>query len=275
MSTIEEKRVFGERGGDTAVYLATQTGVVRVAVAADRIGTFGLERRCVARDLAVVDGRLAVATDEDVLLGEEETGFGPAHAIGGSDAPIAAGPADDGESRVARYENDGWTDLGTTSEVRAIDGDLIATAEGVYRAGTTLQHVGLEDVSDVSTPGVPLAATSDALYRLGNGWMVELEGAFELVAADRRSSPGALDRACAVGDDRPFVLGGGDDANGGDGDEGENGWRPIDRPGTPAALAVADALYLATEDGRLFVDAGDGWRSQALGIGGVQAMVIG
>ncbi|MFC7008976.1 HVO_0234 family beta-propeller protein [Halalkalicoccus salilacus] len=187
MSTIEEKRVFGERGGDTTVHLATETGVVRVSVAADRIGTFGLERRCVARDLAVIDGTLAVATDEDVLFGDEPTGFGPALAVGGTDAPIAA----DSEGRIARYDGDEWTDLGTAEDVRAIDGDLIATPNGVHRAGPTLQHVGLDGVNDVSTPGVPLAATAERLYRLGNGWMEELEGAFELVATDRRSPPGS------------------------------------------------------------------------------------
>jgi hypothetical protein len=272
MGSIEEKRVFGERGGDTTVYLATGTGVVRVSAAADRIGSFGLEHRCVARDLAVVDGRLAVATDEDVLFGDERTGFGPALAVGGTDVPIAAGP-DGEEVRIARYDaGDGdadaeWTDLGSLEGVRTIDGDLIAAAEGVYRAGSALQYVGLEDVRDVSTAGVPLAATGEALYRLGNGWMVEEEGSFELVAVDRTSTPGALERACALSGDRLFVHGtdGGDDGT----------WRERDVPAPPAAVAVDDALYLATEDGRLFVDAGDGWRSQALGIGGVRAMVVG
>ena len=266
MSTIEEKRVFGERGGDTAVHLATETGVVRVSVAADRIGTFGLERRCVARDLAVVDGTLAVATDEDVLFGDEATEFGPALAVGGTDVPIAA----DSEGRIARYDGGEWTDLGTVEDVRAIDGDLIATPGGVHRAGPTLQHVGLDDVNDVSTPGVPLAATTERLYRLGNGWMEELEGAFELVAADRRSSPGELERTCALAGDRLFVHEAGDDRESGDG-----AWRPVDLPATPATIAVADSLFFATEDGRLFVDAGDGWRSQALGLGGVSAMVVG
>lgn len=262
MSTIEEKRVYGERGGDTAVYLATDAGVVRVAVAVDRIGGFGLERRCVARDIGIVDGTLAVATAEDVVYGDEPTGFGPAIAVGGVDAPIAAGP----DGRIARHD-DGWNALGRADNVRAIDGDLVATAQGVLRTGSSLQHVGLDGVNDVSTPGVPLAATDAGLYRLGNGWMKDEEGSFELVAADRESDPGGIDRACAVADDRLFVHEA--DADG-DGD----GWAAVDVPAEPAAIAIADALYVATGDGKLFVDAGDGWRSQVLGIQGVTAMVV-
>lgn len=257
MSTIEEKRVYDERAGDTTVYLATGTGVVSVSVAEDRVGTFGIERRCDARDLAVVDGRLTVATDEDLLVGDEPTDFGPAVAVGGADAPIAVGP----EGRVARYGGDGWIDLGRLDAVRAIDGDLLATPQGVYRAGSDLQAVGLDAVNDVSAAGVPLAATDGGLYRLGNGWMDEFTGAFDLVTADRRVPPGDLDRACAVSDDGPFVY-----------DDGD--WRELDCPADPATVAVADALYAASEDGELFVDAGDGWRSQSLGIGDVRAMAV-
>jgi hypothetical protein len=269
MSTIEEKRVFGDRSGDTTVYLATGSGVVRVSVADDRIGEFALEERCTARDLAAVGDALAVATSEDVLFDGEPTGFGPAVAVGGTDAPIAAGP----DGRVARYrvgaDGDGdhggeWTDLGSVAEIRAIDGDLLATAGGIYRAGSGLQYVGLEDANDVSTPGVPLAASSGGLYRLGNGWMSVEEGRFDLVSADRRSEPGTLGRACAVGGDRLSVH-----------DPDTEEWHEREPPASPAAVAVGEALYLATEGGRLFVDAGDGWRSQTLGLGGVKAMVVG
>lgn len=256
MSTIEEKRVYGDRAGDTTLHLATGTGVVTVSVAEDRVGTFGVERRCDARDLAVVGDRLAVATDEDLLVGDEATGFGPAVAVGGTDAPIAAGP----DGRIARREDE-WIDRGRLEGVRAIDGDLLATAEGVYRVGATLRSVGLEAVTDVSAAGVPLAATEDGLYRLGNGWMDELEGAFAAVAADRRTAPGGLDRAVAAGESGLVVY---------DGDE----WTDAAFPADPAAIAVADAVYAATADGELFVDAGNGWRSRTLGIGDVRAMAV-
>lgn len=256
MSSIEEKRVYAGKSGEATVRLASEVGVVRVSVSADSIGEFGIERRCTARDLAYCGG-LAVATDEDVLLDGEPTGFGPALAVGGEGEPVAAGP----DGRVARYASGEWEELGRIDGIRAIDGDLLATAEGVYRADDDLSHVGLEGASDVSVPGVPLAATTEGLYRLGNGWMREAEGGFERVAADRDSPPGELARACAIGSDALYVY------------DGE--WREREVPEPLAAAAIGEAVYGVTSDGTLYVDAGDGWRSQALGIPGVGAMLVG
>lgn len=256
MSSLEEKRVYAGKSGETHVYLASEIGVVRVSVSGDSIGEFGIEHRCRARDLTGV-GELAVATDEDVLLDGEPTGFGPALAVGGIERPIAAGP----EGRIARYDGDGWTEIGTLDGVRAADGDLLATGEGVYRAGDGLTHVGLSGATDVSTRGVPLAATDSGLYRLGNGWMREVEGGFARVTADRESPPGELVRACAIRDGHLLVY------------EGE--WHEHETPEALAAVAVGEAIYGATSEGTLLVDAGDGWRSQALGVSGVRAMLVG
>lgn len=256
MSSIEEKRVYAGKSGEATVRLASEVGVVRVSVSADSIGEFGIEQRCTARDLAHCGG-LAVATDEDVLLGGEGTGFGSALAVGGEGEPIAAGP----EGRVARYADGEWEELGRIEGVRAIDGDLLATAEGIYRADDGLAHVGLEGANDVSVPGVPLAATSEGLYRLGNGWMREAEGGFDRVAADRESPPGELARACAIGADALYVY------------DGE--WRERETPEPLSAAAIGEAIYGATDDGTLYVDAGDGWRSQPLGVPGVEAMLVG
>lgn len=253
MSSIEEKRVYAGRTGETHVYLATDLGVLDVSVSEDLIGNFGIEHRCVARDLAHCEG-LAVATDEDVLLDGEPTGFGPAVVVGGVEKPIAVSP----EGRVARFEGDEWTDLGTLDEVRGADGDMLATSEGVYRVGDGLLHVGLEGANDVSTSGTPLAATNAGLYRLGNGWMRDLDGRFDRVSGT--GSPGELASGAALADGSLSIY------------DGE--WHERETPEPFAAVAVGGAIYGATGDGTLYVDAGDGWRSQALGVSGVRAMLV-
>ena len=82
---IDKKRVYADREGSTTAFVAAGAGVVRVEVAGDIVGEFGLERRCDARDVAAAGGHVAVATAEDVLVrtgdGLEPTGFGPADAV--------------------------------------------------------------------------------------------------------------------------------------------------------------------------------------------------
>ncbi|ADJ13445.1 HVO_0234 family beta-propeller protein [Halalkalicoccus jeotgali] len=253
MSTIEEKRVYADKSAESRVYLASDLGVVRVSVSGNLIGNFGIKQRCVARDLAWIDG-LVVATDEDVLLGGEPTGFGTALAVGGTESPIAASP----EGRIARYEGGEWSDLGTLAGIRAADGDLLATADGVYRADGELTHVGLEGANDVSTSGTPLAATDTGLYRLGNGWMRDLDGVFDRVSGV--GAPGELALGAALADDTLSLY------------DGE--WRERETPEPLAAAAVGEAVYGATDEGTLYVDAGDGWRSQALGVSGVRALLV-
>ncbi|MDL5363014.1 hypothetical protein [Halalkalicoccus sp. NIPERK01] len=253
MSSIEEKRVYAGKTGERSVYLASDLGVVRASVSGDMIGEFGIEHRCRARDLAWVDG-LAVATAEDVLLDGDPTGFGPALVVGGVEEPVAVSP----EGRVARFEGSEWTDLGSLDDVRAADGDLLATGGGIYRASGGLDHVGLADANDVSTPGIPLAATAAGLYRLGNGWMRDLDGGFDRVAGD--GPPGELPSGAALAGESLYVY------------DGE--WRERETPEPLAAVAVGEAVYGATGDGTLYVDAGDGWRSGALGVSGVRAMLV-
>lgn len=254
MSSIEEKRVYTENTGETVIYLASEIGVVRVSVSDDQIGDFGIEQQCVTRDLAWV-GKLAVATDEDVLLGGDATGFGPAVAVGGDDEPVAAGP----EGRVGRYNGNEWGNIGHVDGVRAVDGDLLATSKGLYRVGSDLQHVGLTEANDVSTQGIPIAAAEEGVYRLGNGWMRDLEGKFDRVTGT--GSAGELHRACALGEGGKLYV-----------YDGE--WREHKTPERFAAVGVGEAFYGVTVDGVLFVDAGDGWRSQVLGVSGVRAMVV-
>ncbi|MFB6109144.1 MAG: hypothetical protein ABEJ82_09970 [Haloplanus sp.] len=255
---IAEKRVFADREGATEVFVAGDRGVVAVAVSGDLVGEFSLDHQCVARDVAVAGDRRAVATDSDVLVGDyDPTAFGPARAVGfDGDDLLAAG--DDG--RVARLTGDGWDSVGTVADPRAIDAGMVAAGDGVYRVvGDGLVDVGLDDVADVSAHGLPLAATGHGLYRLGNGWMDELDGAFHAVSVDADD-----DRAHAAGDacyERERV----------------GAWARVD---LPVDDRVADVGYAGettvavTESGTVLLSAGEGWRTRELGVDGVRRVAV-
>ncbi|WP_408956687.1 hypothetical protein [Natrinema sp. 74] len=288
MDSIEEKRVFGDREGALTAYVASAIGVVRVRVAGDTVGEFSLCERCTARGIAATPSSVAVATDEDVrafslkdgtdeagsdapvAAGDEtfaETGFGPAVAVGydGGDL-LAAGP----DGRVARRSRgtDEWTTLESDfgAAVRAIDGDLLGTEDGVYRVHDGgLDHAGLTDVRDVSAAGIPLAATADGLYKLGNGWLAVLEGAFETVAADPRSEPGRLVRAHAVSD-AVYEYAADDE------------WQPLEGASEPSDRVVdvgyGDTVYAVTADGTFLSASDGGWRTRTLGVTDVAGLAI-
>ncbi|USZ71113.1 HVO_0234 family beta-propeller protein [Natronosalvus halobius] len=298
MVSIDEKRVYGAREGATAAYVAAEMGVVRVLISGDAVGEFSLLERCTARDLAAGVGWLAVATDEDVLVWDlssesEEpafarTDFGPAVTVGirdetllAADTSGRAGSLDLEALAVGDWRDLAFADAKASEEptVRAADGDLLATDAGVYRlSGTRLAHAGLSAVRDVSTAGIPLAATADGLYRLGNGWMRDLEGAFDRVAADPLSDPGSLARAHALGD--AVYEHGADGAD--SGAASENGWRRLEAPNPDLVdIAYGDGVYAVTEDGTVLVaDSGRGpgtearWRPHPVGVRGVAAMVV-
>lgn len=298
MSTLEEKRVYSNRQDATEAYVASAIGVVRVAVADDIVGEFALIERCVARDIAATASVVAVATDEDVIVSplEEpgegdanggdggptrsdtrtfvETDFGPAVAVGfDGDDLLAAGPG----GRVGRRRDDGaWETLESAGadlegEVRAIDGDLVGTAGGVYRLHDgALEHAGLADARDVSASGIPQAATADGLYALGNGWLESREGAFDVVTADPASEPGRLGRAHAVSGLEVYEH-----------DDGE--WLKYARTSVPVVdLAYGETVYAVTGRGTFLaasVDAGEseaieGWRSRTLGVTDVSGVAI-
>ncbi|WP_255169434.1 HVO_0234 family beta-propeller protein [Natrononativus amylolyticus] len=273
MSTIEEKRVYGNRANATVVYVASGAGVLRVRVANDLVGEFSLCERGTTRDVATDGDRIAAATDEDVLVADaddrfEETGFGPAVAVGYDGGTLLAAG---GDGRVARRTDGDWETLRSdpSLEVRAIDGGLVGTAGGVYRLHDGgLDHAGLTDVRDVSAPGVPLAATADGLYKLGNGWMQVLEEPVETVAADPASDSGELRRAHAVAGLDLYGYADGD-------------WRAVDRSSVPiVGVAYGEGLYAVTDRGTMLVaadaDEGDGleWRSRRLGVGSVTGIAV-
>ncbi|MFP9190092.1 hypothetical protein ACLI4Q_00275 [Natrialbaceae archaeon A-CW1-1] len=332
MQSIDEKRVYGDRSGVTTVYVATDVGVVRVLVSGTTVGEFGLLERCTARDIAAGVDVLAVATDEDVLVcrletgggngvgGEdgdgderstlsfEPTGFGPAVAVGVHQGAVLAA---DEDGVVARYELESetgstatgdWlpleygTDAPAPSSVRSIAGDLLATDVGVFRDWDgRLEHAGLTDVRDVSAAGVPLAATAEGLYKLGNGWMKELDGSVDLVCADPVSEPGSLARAHAVVADEWYVFADGSasaDASSSsagpsatttttasgewtrvEDDEAISSSDPI------AGVAYGEAVYAVTTTGTVLAadtaSADDpSWRAHTIGISGVCGLAV-
>jgi hypothetical protein len=357
MTSIDEKRVYTARAGKRDAFVATAMGVVVVAVSGDVVGDFGLEHRVAASAASARGGRVAIATEEGIVIAAggslHALGFGPAVAVGLHDEAVLAA---DAEGRIARRPfpaavraagdddpsastagrdrrpdetrgggNDGvepdahpgaepdvvdgegegasaWTTIGRVERVRAIDGGLVAAADGVYRVTADgIAPGGLSDVRDVAAAGRPLAATGDGLYALGNGWLRDLSGRFRAVASDPRSDPGADataagTEAVAVGDE-VYVApagtstggrhgspdGGGDATAGGGGagagdGEGEDGdWRVVDCPtGDPVVdVAVVDGVwYGVTEGGTFLVDAGDGPRTQPLGLNDVAALAV-
>lgn len=269
MDTMADERVYTDETGAETLHLATELGVVAVSVSDDRIGEFHLRRRCRAHDVATAGGYVAAATDDDVVVcdrradaGFVATGFGPATAVGFRGGRLLAG---DAGGRVARLDADGgdpaegaWTPVGSTGEVRAIDGDFIAAADGVYRVGSEALHsVGLDDARDVDRE--PLVAAGSGLYKLGNGWLE--------VQPD---SAAAVD---AAGDRGLAVCGGGLYAR----DDGA--WVaaevPFDDDATAAAVAHGTAAYAVTEAGRVAVRVSGGeWRARSLGVGGVVAAAV-
>ncbi|MGQ3722081.1 HVO_0234 family beta-propeller protein [Natrialba aegyptia] len=322
MDSIEEKRVYGTRDGATRLYVTSSIGVVRVRVAGDAVGEFSLCARCNARDIATVaDGRVVIATDEDIReetatnrdtdaanrddLALENTGFGPAVAVGATDSTLlAAGPDGDLGYRTLRNRNDGtdWhrCSADAITSVRAIDRDLVATDDGVYRfrpADGELEHAGLSDARDVSAAGIPLAATADGLYKLGNGWMEIREELFETVTADPRTERGRLARAHAIssaGDSNDTVYAFTDDD-----------WTAIETPDEPivdigygtgptaereqsdgatetssdSGSESAGPLYAVTERGTILVttegaDEENSWRRRSLGVTDVTGLAV-
>lgn len=301
--TIEEKRVYSDKAGKVEVFVATELGVLVVDVSGDRVGEFGLDHRCTARDIAASGERVAVATEEDVDLAVgdtefESTGFGPAVAVGFRDGTLVAanedgwvarydaGRDDEGDEGNADEERGDtntdedidvtdldasdadiadrmvWTMVGHVEIVRAIDGPLVATPDGVYRIETdSLTHVGLDDVRDISGRGVPLAATDEALYTLGNGWMDVLEGNFRAVTSDGAARAYAVSMASLYAKDATA----------------DDEWHEVDLPTDEPVVDVAyapEVVFAVTESGTLLVDAGDGWHSQELGVRGVAGLAV-
>lgn len=267
--SLSEKRVFDEHRDAETLVVATGLGVASVSVSGGIVGEFGLDEQCVAQDVAAGGGLVAVATDEDVLVsdgeGYVETGFGPASAVGfHEEALVAASEAESELGRLLepRASPTEWLMVADVdAPVRAIDGPFVAAADGLYRVtADSVTDVGLTDVRDVVAAGTPRAATGDGLYRLGNGWQREREGAFDAVADDGTGHALALDADGVVLErttaDDPGV------------------WSSVTLPENPVDVAVGETGYAVSADGVVMADDGEGWRSRAVGLGEVASMTV-
>ena len=289
--SIDEKRVYAGSTGRSDVYVATETGLVRVAISGDKVGTFELVGdRGVVTDVAVCarPGRspvIAAATAHGLytgLVGDEPTRVdidgGVPVAVGDTDGALLIADADGTLLRVT-VDDDGTPTgthrVGRVDDVTAIAGPFVAGRDGIHRIdGSTegpaerepaLVSVGLDDARDVVAAGMPLAATATGLYWLGNGWMPAIEGDATAVAADGEGA------ALAVVDGHLLAH-----------ETGETDWSAASWAGTalpvderPVALAAHPGLaVVVTEAGTLCVEAGDGWRHQALGVPGVSGVTV-
>lgn len=218
-----------------------------------------------------------------------ETGFGPAVAVGVTHEELIAAAPDGTVARRPIVGGD-WVPLEEQSiaTVRAIDGGLIGTDSGVYRVHDGgLDHVGLTDVRDVAAASVPLAATDEGLFKLGNGWMDCLEEPMTAVAADPVTEPGQLSRAHAVAADGTLTAFIG------------NEWVEVAAPTDESVVALeyGETVYAVTEQGTFCALAGDTraderekideregvdthertdleWRCRSLGVHDVSALAI-
>jgi len=263
---LSEKRMYGAKRPETHAYVASGLGITRVETAGGQIGRFSLSERCNARDVAGASGEVAVATDEDVLVltddGFVPTGFGPATAVGyDGDGLLAAG-----DGRVARYTGE-WRDIGEVADVRAIDGDRLAAAEGVY-ALPSLDRLGLVDVTDVAGD---YAATESGLYRYESG-STDSDGEWTEVRSGRHmavASDGEQVHAAAA--DGLYELTAG-------------AWEPCALPATERVVDVTsgDDTYAITENGTFLVataaeataDGQGGWRQRSLGVPDVVGVAV-
>ena len=261
---IADKRVFAGRGRDVDLLVGGADGLLRVSVSGALVGSFGLVHHGAIRDVAADDEQVAIATATDVFVADrapgtelefEPTGLGPAKAVS-----IRAGLRATDGSEVCHYDG-GWERTATLVGVSAIDGALVATSAGVFRADGS--PLGLEECADIDSSAAPLAATAAGLYRLGNGWMAIPETADERIRVV--TSANGDGRALAAGE-RLYERAAEDAA----------GWRAVELPARLVGLALADTGYGVTETGSLWAydPAEDAWRSQPLGVDGVRAMAL-
>lgn len=258
--SIDDKRVFDTRRASRTVWVASDLGVTRVAVAGANVGRFSLAVECVATAVVVVGDDVFVATDEALLRGQDgtfqATGFGPAVAVGTADGlPLGASP--DGTLRT--YVAGEWSPRGTVpSGVRRLDWPLVATADGVYHVGTGVEHAGLDDARDVAARG-PYAATGSGLFVRQDGWAKTLAGEASVVV------DGTPAHAVVDGRLRALV---------------QDSWDPCSLPteGRVTDVVVDDRVFALTGSGTLLVSEagknGPAWRSRELGLEGARSLAV-
>lgn len=266
--SLSELRVYQARREATRAYVASGAGVAHVDASDDQIGRFGLDHQCTTRDVAGRDGQLLVATDEDVLVGSEEsfepTGFGPAVAVGAGTDLLAA----DDDGTVRKLTDSEWRTVGTFDDVRAIDGQLVAARDGVHHLTERLPSLDRRGARDVAAAG-PLAATSEGVFRGDEGgWELAVPGDATVVAAADGDGAGTEGLAHAVVDGTLFER-----------VDGE--WVDADAPaGDLVDLAYDRGTFAVTGDGQVLLDpvtakdGSPGWRTRSVGLSDVVGVAI-
>lgn len=269
----DERRLFGERREEHVAFVASELGLVRARVAADRVGEFTLVERSPIRAVAADEYAVAAATAEDVLVGHDgdlqSTGFGPAVAVGLDEAFLYAADPDGRIGRLARQaiDDDATFDhVGEVSDPRQFDGPLLATGAGVVRAENELTALGLDATNDVAAvDGGVLAATDDGIARFDGDWTVVSDTPVQRVSHDGTTT-------AALTSDGGLLESAGDGYERRDGPAGES-IVDIAQYGSLYAVDEAGTVHVAadpeqTSDGR------GGWRSQSVGVRGVVGLVV-
>lgn len=272
----DERHLFGERRETATGFLASAMGVVRVELAADRLGGFGVVERCCATDIAVAEGTLAVATEDDVLLADEnrETfaplGFGPAAAVG-LDGNTLYGASPDGTvESVPLTAADGtateWERRGEVTAPHSFDGSVLAATDGVVRVAPAFETLELDGVADVIAGETLLAGGENGLFEYESGeWVRRFDRPIRQVAA----GDGAVFAVTEAGE--LFR-------------QTDSSWTRVSLPEgtTAAAVAPGKSLYVVTEAGDIFIsaeptaatDGFGGRQSEPLGVRDIRAFVL-
>ncbi|MFC7073192.1 hypothetical protein ACFQJ7_11970 [Halovenus rubra] len=279
-NATDERSLFEERYGETIIYVASEIGVVRVAVSRARVGEYGLIKRCTATDIATDDGGVVVGSEEDIFAGTVEAdsftalGFGSKAAVGFDDDTVYAARADGRVSRLEdvslgeSLEKTDWEQSGAVAGPSEFDGSLLAADDGVFRVGLEAKQVG--DLSDVTTVARGpeegcqlLAGTTNGLYEYVDDWK------------QVRSCPV---RTVLTDGNRSWVLTESSEILRRDGQM----WTELDTPNTEHIVDIArgESLYAVTEAGELLVaasadmtsDGHEGWHSQRIGARGIRAL---
>jgi hypothetical protein len=304
MPTIEEKRVYADRTGQSEVYVASEAGVVVVTVSDDLVGEFSLARRCDPRDVAAAGGQVAVATAEDVLAISGEslapTGFGPAVAVDVVDDPegtelvvadengaIARGPIPEDWASAADESASAPEDSTSTDRTGE------ATASQAATAGIEWSAVGTVE-PPVNAIEWPFVATDAGLFRVQEGMRdAGLTNVNDVVAVGMPLAA-TDDGLYKLGNGWMELLGGAFHAVASDGRvahaadgttlyacddpiDRDADWEAVEVPGTEPVQDVAytpSATVCATGAGTMLLTAGDGWRSRTLGVGGVVGIAV-
>lgn len=246
----EDRRLFGDQRETTVGYVASRMGLVRIELSADRIGNYSLLERETVHAVATDQRRVAIGTDEDVLLDTDDSGectslgFGRATAVGvDGETVFAASPngdigrLDDASAWEWRQSETGvHADTGVQADAGIQSGAGIQTDAGIQEdteqsreSDPSWQMLGTVE-KPVSIDG-DLVAANSGVFRLGS--TVEALGLADVNDVARDSTDGQILAATEEG----LYRGSGDAAD----------WEEIS-PDPVHRVLSADGGYLAVTD---------------------------